>query len=71
MIGKKYFILEAVISNSSSKHRSNNDNLLTPESLVEVLKEYKNKISAFFHVNCRQKTPNVYGRLVKNRNFNH
>ena len=47
-----------------SKHRSNNDNPLTLERLIEILNEYKNKISAIVYVH-RQNTPNVYGRLVE------
>ena len=47
-----------------SKHRSNNDNPLTPESLIEILNEYKNKISAIIYVHNKN-TPNVYGRLVQ------
>ena len=47
-----------------SKHRSNNDNPLAPESLFEILKEYKNKISAIIYVH-RQNTPNIYGRLLE------
>ena len=49
-----------------SKHRSNNDNPLTPESLIKILEEYKNKISAIIYVH-RQNTPNIYGRLVETR----
>ena len=47
-----------------SKHRSNSDNPLTPESLIEILKLYKFKISAITHV-PRQNTPIFYGRLVE------
>ena len=52
-----------VINISLSKHRSNNDKTLTPESLNEILKEDKNKISAIIYVH-RQIIPNVYERLV-------
>ena len=38
MIEKNFIICHDVISNSLSKHISNNDNPLTPESLIEVLK---------------------------------
>ena len=47
-----------------SKHRSNSDNPLTPESLIKILEDYKNKISAIVYVH-RQNTPNIYGRLVE------
>ena len=53
-----------IVKNIIIWHRSNNDNPLTPELLIEVLKEYKNKISAIIYVH-RQKTSNVYGRLVE------
>ena len=53
-----------VINISLSKHRSNSDNPLTPESLIEVLKEHKNKISAIIYVH-RQNTPNIYERLIE------
>ena len=62
VIEKNIVIWHDVISNSSSKHRSNNDNPLTPESLIDVLKSNKNKISAH-----RQKIPNNYGRFVETR----
>ena len=62
MIEKNFIIWHDVISNSLSKHRSNNDNPLTPESLIEILKDYKNKISAIIYVHG-QNTPNIYGRL--------
>ena len=62
MIEKNFIIWHDVISNSLSKHRSNNDNPLTPESLIEILKDYKNKISAIIYVHG-QNTPNFYGRL--------
>ena len=64
MIEKIFIIWHHVINNSLSKHRSNNDNPLIPESLIEILKEYKNKISAIIYVH-RQNTPNIYGRLVE------
>ena len=64
MIEKNFLIWHDVINNSLSKHRSNNDNPLIPESLIEVLKEYKNKISAILYVH-RQNTPNIYERLVE------
>ena len=64
MIEKNFIIWHNVINNSLSKHRSNNDNPLTPESLIKILKEYKNKISAIIYVH-RRNTPNIYGRLVK------
>ena len=64
MIEKNFIIWHDVINNSLSKHRSNNDNPLTPESLIKILKEYKNKISAIIYVH-RQNTPNIYGRLVE------
>ena len=63
-IDKNFIIWHDVINNSLSKHRSNNDNPLTPESLIKILKEYKNKISAIIYVH-RQNTPNFYGRLVE------
>ena len=47
-----------------SNHRSNNDNPLTPESLIEILKEYKNKRSAIINVH-RQSSPNIYGRMLE------
>ena len=47
-----------------SKYRSNNDNPLTPESLIGILKESKNKTSAIIYVH-RQITPNIYGSLVE------
>ena len=56
MIEKNFIIWHDVINNSLSKHRSNNDNPLTPESLIRILNDYKNKISAIFYVN-RQNTP--------------
>ena len=68
MIEKNFIIWHDVINKSLSKHRSNNDNQLTPESLIEILKEYKNKISAIIYVH-RQNTPNIYGRLVETRIF--
>ena len=43
MIEKNFIIWHDVINNSLSKHRSNNNNPLTPESLIEILKEYKTK----------------------------
>ena len=64
MIEKNFIIWHVVINNSFIKHRSNNNNQLTPESLIEILKEYKNKISAIIYVH-RQNTPNIYGRLVE------
>ena len=64
MIEKNFTIWHDVINNSFSKHRSNNDNPLTTESLIEILKEYKNKTSAIIYVH-HQNTPNVYGRLVE------
>ena len=47
-----------------SKDISNNDNPLIPESLIESLKEYKNKISEIIYVH-RRNIPNSYGRLVE------
>ena len=64
MIEKNFLFLHDVINNSSNKHRSNNGNPLTPESLIKILKEFKNKISAIIYVH-RQNTPNIYGRLVE------
>ena len=64
MIEKNFIIWHDVIINSLSKHRSNNDNPLTPESLIKILKEYKNKILAIIYVH-RQNTPNIYGSLVE------
>ena len=64
MIEKNFIIWHNVKSNSLSKHRSNNDYPLTPESLIEILKEYKNKISAIIYVH-RQNNPNIYGSLVE------
>ena len=64
MIEKNFIIWHVVINKSFIKHRSNNNNQLTPESLIEILKEYKNKISAIIYVH-RQNTPNIYGRLVE------
>ena len=64
MIEKNFIIWHDVINNSLSNHRSNNDNPLTPESLIKILEEYKNKISAIIYVH-RQNTPNIYGRLVE------
>ena len=64
MIEKNFIIWHDVINNSLSKHRSNNDNPLTPESLIKLLEEYKNKISAIIYVHL-QNTPNIYGRLVE------
>ena len=64
MIEKNFIIWRDVINNSLSKHRSNNDNPLTPENLIKVLEEYKNKISAIVYVH-RQNTTNIYGRLVE------
>ena len=56
MIEKNFIIWLDLINNSLSKHRSNNDKPLTPESLIEVLKEYKNKLSAIIYVH-HQNTP--------------
>ena len=64
MIEKIFIIWHDVINNSMSKHRSNNDNPLTPESLIKILEDYKNKISAIIYVH-RQNTPNIYGLLVE------
>ena len=64
MVERNFIIWHDVINNSLSKHRSNNDNPLTPESLIKILEEYKNKISASVYVH-RQNTPNIYGRLVE------
>ena len=64
MIEKKFIIWHDVINISLSKHRSNNDNPLTPQSLIKILKEFKNKISAIIYIH-RQNTPNFYGRLVE------
>ena len=64
MIEKNFMIWHDVINNSLSKHISSNDNPLTPESLIKILKEYKNKISAIIYVH-RQNFPNIYGRLVE------
>ena len=64
MVERKFIIWHDVINNSLSKHRSNTDNPLTPESLIKILEEYKNKISAIIYVH-RQNTPNNYGRLVE------
>ena len=47
-----------------SEHRSNNDNPLTPESLIEILKENKNKISAIIYLH-RQNSPNIYGHMLE------
>ena len=52
------------IINFLRKHRSNNDNPFTPENLIEVLKEYKNKISLIIYVH-RPETPNNYESLVE------
>ena len=46
MIEKNHLIWHKFINNSLSKQRLNNDNSLTLEILIEVLKESKNKISA-------------------------
>ena len=64
MVERNFMIWHDVINNSLSKHRSNNDNPLTQESLIKNLEEYKNKISAIIYVH-RQNTPNIYGRLVE------
>ena len=48
MIEKNLLIWHDVINNSLSKHRSNNDNPLTPESVIEILKEYKTKYQPLF-----------------------
>ena len=64
MIEINFIIWHDVINNSLSKHRSNNDNRLTPESLIKILEKYKNKISAIIYVH-RQNTPNIYGSLVE------
>ena len=47
---------------SLSEHRSNNDNSLTPEGIIEILKEYKKAAIAYAH---RQMSPIVYRRLVE------
>ena len=52
------------IINFLRKHRSNNDNPLTPENQIEVLKEYKNQISAIINVH-RLETLNNYESLVE------
>ena len=64
MVESNFIIWHDVINNSLSKYRTNNDNPLTPESLIKILEEYKNKISAGIYVH-RQNTPNIYGRLVE------
>ena len=64
MIEKIFIIWHDVINISMSKHRSNNDNPLTPESLIKIIEEYKNKISAIIYVH-RQNNTNIYGRLVE------
>ena len=64
MIQRNIIIWDDFISNSLSKHRSNNDKPFTSESLIEILQEFKNKISAIIYVH-RQMTPNVYGCLVE------
>ena len=56
MIEKNVIIWHDVINDSLSKHRSNNDNPFTPESLIEILKEYKNKISAIVYIHRQKKT---------------
>ena len=61
---EKHFNLAGCYKKSLSKLRSNNNNPLTPESLIEILKEHKNKIAAISYVH-RQNTSNVYGRLVE------
>ena len=64
VIEKNLIVGHNFIIHSLSKHRSNSNNPLTPESLLENLKKYKNKISAIIYVH-RQNTPNVYGHLVE------
>ena len=56
MIEKNFKFWHDVINNSLSKHRSNNYKQLTPESLIEILKDYKNKIPIIIYVH-RQNTP--------------
>ena len=48
MIEKNFIVWHDVINNSLSKHRSNNDNPLTPESLIKILKEYKTNYQPLF-----------------------
>ena len=61
---KNIIIWHDVINNSLSKHRSNSDNPLTRESIIEVLKEYKNHYQPLFTYTIK-KNPNVYRRLVE------
>ena len=57
MIQKIFINWHDVVNNSLSKHRSNNDNSLTTECLIEILKENKSKMSAIIYVHP-QNTPN-------------
>ena len=59
---KNILIWHDVINISLSKHRSNNNNPLTRESIIEVLKEYNNHYLPLFTYTVKR-NPNVYRRL--------
>ena len=51
-----------VISNSLSKHRSNNYTSLSPEELIQLLFEFRNRIRAIVYVQ-RSGSPNILKKL--------
>ena len=62
--GKDIVIWHGCISNSISKHRSNNNQSLPVEDLVRVLKPLKNRIKAVIYLQ-RDKSPNIVKDLYK------
>ena len=61
---KRLFIWHDVVNNSLSRHRSNNNKLLTPSQLIAVLEEYQERIEAIVY--CpREGTPDIYEQLKR------
>ena len=55
-----------VISNSLSKHQSNNYTSLSPEELIQLLFEFRNRIRAIVYVQ-RSGSPNILKELFSSR----
>ena len=61
---KRLVIWHDVVSNSLSRHRSNNNKPLTPSQLIAVLEEYQERIEAIVY--CpREGTPDIYEQLKR------
>ena len=53
-----------MVNNSLSRHRSNNNKLLTPSQLIAVLEKYQERIEAIVY--CpREGTPDIYEQLKR------